>query len=960
MKNKSPNRTRIMGKIIWLAIGLGAFYWILESILHAFLLRTSSFTQALFPLTTNEIWMRFSVVSIILLSGVYARFIINKHKRMEEALRASEEWFSTTLSSIGDAVISTDTKGYVTFINPVAQTLTGWNQKDAIGKSLKDVFNIINEKTGKPVDNPVSRIIQEGVVVGLANHTVLIAKDGTKRPIDDSGAPIRGDRENITGIVLVFRDITERKQAEEALQESEEKYRSLFENMLDGFAYCKILIDENNKPVDFVYLEVNDAFERLTGLKKEDVVGKKVTEAIPGIKESHPELFNIYGKVALTGEPTKFDICFEPLAIWLTISVYSPQKGYFVAVFENIIERKQAEELFKTLANSSPVGVYIVQDGKFQYVNPAFQTYQGRSKDELIGTDPLSLVHPRDRKMVRENAIERLKGASATPYEYRTIAKAGETRWVVETVTSIQYQGRRATLGNYIDITERKQAEEKLRENAEFTSSLLNNSPYPILVINPDTSIRYVNPALENLTGFTSTELIGQKAPYPWWMEEELKRDEEQLEETMRRGAKRLEKLFQKKNGERFWVEITSASTRRNRELMYHLVSWVDITQRKQAEREKEEVEQKTRVNNRLATVGQLASGIAHEINNPLTGVIGFTQLLQQKDIPENIRKDIKIIHEGAQRVASIVKRLLIFARAQKPGRKEISVNETITATVALRAYEMETSDIKLTMQLAPDLPGTVVDGGQLQQVFLNLILNAETEMKLAHGKGNLLITTEAINNTIRISFKDDGPGIPKENLERIFDPFFTTREVGQGTGLGLSICHGIVTEHGGRIYAKSKPGKGATFIVELPIVTEAKEQETAEPAAVETESEVKPKTLVVDDEPIIQQFLSETLTEKGHEVECVGSTSDALEKIKTTRYSLILLDIKMPGMSGIQLYEHLQRTAQSLAKKVVFITGDVMGEDTWRFFRKTKAPYLMKPFSEEQLLEGINHILPQ
>jgi len=260
--------------------------------------------------------------------------------------------------------------------------------------------------------------------------------------------------------------------------------------------------------------------------------------------------------------------------------------------------------------------------------------------------------------------------------------------------------------------------------------------------------------------------------------------------------------------------------------------------ERKRMEIEKKGLEQKAQMVSRLAMVGRLASGVAHEINNPLTGVIGCAQLLMRKDIPDDIKEDLKIINDGAQRVASIVSRLLAFARWHKPRREYVNINEIIEATLELRAYEMETGNIKVTTQLDSDLPRTMADGGQLQQVFLNVILNAETEMKLAHGRGNLLIKTETIDNTIRISFNDDGPGIAKENLERIFDPFFTTREVGEGTGLGLSICHGILTEHGGRIYAQSKSGKGATFIVELPLVTEPEQPEPAKPAAGEAQEQ--------------------------------------------------------------------------------------------------------------------------
>jgi len=270
----------------------------------------------------------------------------------------------------------------------------------------------------------------------------------------------------------------------------------------------------------------------------------------------------------------------------------------------------------------------------------------------------------------------------------------------------------------------------------------------------------------------------------------------------------------------------------------------------------------------------------------------------------------------------------------------------------------LRTSNIKVTAELATDLPITMADPAQLQQAFLNIIANAETMMKLARGKGKLLIKTEKADDTIRISFKDNGPGIAKENLERIFDPFFTTREVGQGTGLGLSICHGIIAEHNGRTWVESEPGKGATFIVELPIVIEARQLEMVEPADEESRKVPKAKILVVDDEPSTLEFLSRILTNEGHELETVSNAAEALEMIKNKRYSLILLDIKMPGASGIELYRRVQRIALSLAKRVMFITGDIMGAHTEAFLSRTKAPYITKPFDVNQLKKRIERFL--
>ncbi|MFC1956708.1 sensor histidine kinase [Chloroflexota bacterium] len=229
-------------------------------------------------------------------------------------------------------------------------------------------------------------------------------------------------------------------------------------------------------------------------------------------------------------------------------------------------------------------------------------------------------------------------------------------------------------------------------------------------------------------------------------------------------------------------------------------------------------MEQHLIITDRLASVGELASGIAHELNNPLTSVIGFSQLLLDKDIPGDIKEDVRIISSEAQRAAGVVKNLLTFARKHAQVKELVNISDIIKKVLELRAYEQRVNNIRAKTQFAADLSEVMADYSQMQQVFLNIVINAEHFMFEAHNKGTLTITTEKEDNVVRASFTDDGPGIPKEDLGHLFDPFFTTKEVGKGTGLGLSICHGIITEHGGQIYAVSEPGEGATFIVELPV----------------------------------------------------------------------------------------------------------------------------------------------
>jgi PAS domain S-box-containing protein len=269
---------------------------------------------------------------------------ITEHMRAEEMLRASKEWLSITLRSIGDALIATDAKGHVTLMNPVAQTLTGWNEEDAIGEPLEDVFNIINEETGKQVENPATRVIREGVVIGLANHTVLIAKDGTKWPIDDSGAPIRDDKGSITGVVLVFRDITERKQAEEDLRESEEKWHSLTWNTDDTIQ----IVDKNS-----VIRYINRTIPPTT---PEGVIGKTIYEYVS--KEHHDVMRESLKKVYQTGEPDSYEVTLDMSRInpeigtlWFYTKVVpittSGEVTAVIMIATNVTERKQMEEQVK-------------------------------------------------------------------------------------------------------------------------------------------------------------------------------------------------------------------------------------------------------------------------------------------------------------------------------------------------------------------------------------------------------------------------------------------------------------------------------------------------------------------------------------------------------------------------------------------------------------------------------------
>jgi signal transduction histidine kinase len=273
-------------------------------------------------------------------------------------------------------------------------------------------------------------------------------------------------------------------------------------------------------------------------------------------------------------------------------------------------------------------------------------------------------------------------------------------------------------------------------------------------------------------------------------------------------------------SGEAFFWENTANPVRDAKgEIIACLEVGRNITERKQAEEREKELQRELYLSSRLASIGELAAGVAHQLNNPLTGVLGFSQRLLRKITDQETKQDLRNIYGEAERAAKIVQNLLTFARRREPKKEYSDVNNIVESALELRAYQLKTSNIEIITKLAPNMPKIMLDFHQIQEVFLNLILNAEQAMIEANGGGKLIIKTEKNKRYVRSTFSDDGPGIPPENLENVFDPFFTTKGEKGGTGLGLSVCHGIITEHNGRIYARSKPGKGATFFVELPIV---------------------------------------------------------------------------------------------------------------------------------------------
>lgn len=403
---------------------------------------------------------------------------------------------------------------------------------------------------------------------------------------------------------------------------------------------------------------------------------------------------------------------------------------------------------------------------------------------------------------------------------------------------------------------------------------------------------------------------------------------------------------------------IDLASARASVEPSMAVVYIQDITEQRL-------MSQRLTQSDKLSSLGELVSGVAHELNNPLTGIMCFSELLMEDDLPVDAVGKLRKINNASLRCKKIIDNLLTFARWKRPEKKYDNVNNIIIGSVDLRAYQLKVDNVELELDLDDDIPGTMLDENQIHQVFLNLINNGRDAIMDTGRGGRIKITTRRRDDRLIIKFEDNGKGMSKDVARRIFDPFFTTKSVGSGTGLGLSISYGIINEHGGNISVISTPGAGATFIVELPII-----ERLADHAEELTEADVFAdryagmgngfKALIIDDETIVLDLLQDTLEHSGFEVEKSSDGFDALGKFKSAVFDLIISDIKMPGLDGKGFYRELRQIDPDAAKKVIFITGDSMNKETQDFLKGTGNLSLKKPFTINQLNEVISRLLDE
>jgi signal transduction histidine kinase len=360
----------------------------------------------------------------------------------------------------------------------------------------------------------------------------------------------------------------------------------------------------------------------------------------------------------------------------------------------------------------------------------------------------------------------------------------------------------------------------------------------------------------------------------------------------------------------------------------------------------------------KMTALGNLLSGVAHELNNPLCGILGYAQLLQQANLEGKVRKGVEIILKETERASRIVGNLLRFARREKPEKKPLGINGVLLKTLERKDSDLKACRIDIRVDLDPKLPYILGDFHQLMVAFHNLITNAQQAMFESRGQGALTIRSAARERVAVVTFTDDGPGIPAEHVRRVFDPFFTTKDVGKGTGLGLSVCFAIVRDHGGAIRVASEPGRGATFTLELPIASPEALAAAGPPAAAAAPAPCGPRVLVADPEPRIQDLLVDLLEKMGLGADTAGSGEGALAKIRGGEYAALIADYSMPRLDGRALLDALRAEKPSLVRRVLFLTSDIADPGVMAFAAASGTLVVGKPFPLETVRAAVRRML--
>ena len=751
------------------------------------------------------------------------------------------------------------------------------------------------------------------------------------------------------GFVITRTDITERKQIEKAEREADEIVRQVLDT-------CPVPIQMSTIKEGTILYRNPAHF---------DLIGHKKTAseyfADPGMRPTYlAELFknnmlNRYEEQMVNADGKPF-----PASISARLFEFQGQQVIVSVVFdetERIAAQNQLaranERLIDAIESLSEGFALYDKDDCLVMANERYRQMHAVTADVLQPGvnwfDFLRAAAERGQFPVEANNIDDwLAERAKDRNEYRQQEfQHRDGNWYLVKTNPIREGGFVVTRA---DVSERKRAEAAQLEADELVRKVLEACPVNIQMTQAsDGKLLYRSPATKELLGEVTSAV-------DYYVNPEAR--ELYVERLMRTGVvEDFETELRRADGETCWCSISS------RLIDFHdekvIVSHTyDLTDRIQMQEELERQRENLHQNEKLSALGELLAGVAHELNNPLSVVVGQSLLLQETATDKKTAARAEKIGNAAERCSRIVKTFLAMARQQPTRTSNVQLNDIIEAALEVAGYSIRSSDVDLSLKLTPDLPLVWGDPDQLSQVIINLLVNAEQALNDWHGRRKIKIISryDKKYDKVVVKIADTGPGIPDEIVSRVFEPFFTTKDVGAGTGIGLSFCHRIVASHNGQIRVESGTGKGTAFFVSLPVSSRT----SAEPAPDEAEAELPGghSILVVDDEAEVGELIAEVLTRDGYKVVLARSGVEALQQLARASFSLVLSDLKMPDMDGRRLFDRVTDKFPQMADRLAFITGDTMSPGARSFLDGSGRPFLEKPIKPEELRKLVGTIL--
>src|SRR6059058_3524510 len=755
-------------------------------------------------------------------------------------------------------------------------------------------------------------------------------------------------------------------------------------------------------------LRSNQRLSQLLGRQANALVGRSVTELLPIQNASYKSCPYCEGVGGEGDEPDPW----LPGYFLASNSTFTDPSGLqlgTVHVLKDITDRKRAEEKYRSLVSSVQEGVFIsTPQGRFLDFNDALLRMTGfESREELLALDIPTTFYANSSDRERLKKLLDQHG-SVADFEFEMRRKDGEIRIMQESSIAVRDADGNVTAyqGFLLDITERKRAESEIRrrnrellvlnsigktlsESLDLTDSLHRTLGQMSELFNLDATSLYLFE--EDGTQLRRVAAVGHRSEFsrrfpPVSVRTELMQHIKAVHATFLsarglplpqvfRDAQAREEivdayivvLWSKDRvigglvvGSRTPREFSPADVNLLIAVGSQISSAIERSilyeENRQAYENLRRTQEQLLHSERLAAVGQLISGVAHELNNPLTAILGYSQLLTSSGQlrPQGVEYSEKL-YKQAQRTDRIVQNLLSFARQHKPERIPVKMNQTLEETLALRDYDLRMNNIRVHLDLAPDLPVTAADPHQLQQVFLNMVNNAVDAILEGSTEGDLWVRTAMEGDRLVIEFTDSGPGVKEPS--RVFDPFYTTKPVGKGTGLGLSICYGIITEHGGTISVRNAPTRGACFTIELP----------CQPVTTSGSSVDAPKTdpsrnahiLLLDHDESVLEAVSTFLRGRDHRVHAARNMQDARTALEQERFDVIVADLQIAeGPNGSGLENWLAQNKPALLRKLIWMCAVAPSEGTAERVGDTNPRILQKPFKVSELLAAVDELL--